>query len=103
MSLLDKLTTTHTFPDGARVSLLHKYALRYESGGRSVEVGFEQALEPAVDRLIHENSIVSWVGPAGETSVTIAERTQILARLEEYCRAKGLTYRVVRDPTPPRA
>ena len=60
-----------------------------------MDLGFEQALEPGVDRLIHEGSIRIWNGPRGDTHVTSAERSEILARVEEYCRVKGLTYRVI--------
>jgi hypothetical protein len=97
MSILDRLTTKHRFADGAKMSVLHRYALRLEIGGRVVDFGFEQALEPGVDRLIHEGSILKWVGPSGEMIVTPAERAAVVAKAEEYCRVKGLAYRVVRD------
>ena len=101
MRLLDRLTTKHKFRDGSTLSFLHKYALRYQAGDRSAAVGFEQAFEPGVDRLIHESSILTWMGPRGDMAVTPAERADILAKVEEYCRVKALTYRVVRGEASP--
>jgi hypothetical protein len=98
--MLDKLTTKHTFPDGTRISVIHRYALRYQVGERSVDIGFEQALEHGIDRLIHEASISTWSGPGGESAVTGAERAEISAKVKEYCRAKGLTFQVIRDELP---
>jgi hypothetical protein len=95
MSLFGPLTTRHVFDDGAKMSVLHRYALRLEVSGRSVDIGFEQALEPGVDRLIHEESILVWNGSEGELAVTPAEREAILEKVEEYCKAKRLTYRVI--------
>jgi hypothetical protein len=97
MRIVDRITTKHRYADGAKMSVLHRYALRYEIGDRVVDFGFEQALEPGVDRLIHESSILKWIGPSGEMIVTSFERVEVVARAEEYCRVKGLTYRVVRD------
>ncbi len=91
--MLSRLTTDHRFADGAYISLIHRYALRYQIEGRSVEVGFEAALEPGIDRLIHEETIVRWDGTQDE--VTQAERGDVIRRIEEYCRLKGLTYRIV--------
>jgi hypothetical protein len=95
MSFLDRMTTKHTFPGGEKVSLLHRFALKLEVGGRFVEVGFEQAFEPGVERLIHEDSIRVWKTPQGDVPVTAAERAVILARVIEYCKLKELTYRVI--------
>jgi hypothetical protein len=95
MSILDRMTTKHTFPDGAKVSLLHRFALKLKVGDRVVEVGFEQAFEPGVERLIHEGSIMVWKTPQGDVPITPAERSVILERLIEYCKIKELTYRVV--------
>lgn len=95
MSFLDRMTTKHTFPDGAKASLLHRYALKLQIGERFVEIGFEQAFEPGVEWLIHENTIQVWRTPQGDVPVTSAERSAILGRVVEYCRIKELTYRVV--------
>lgn len=97
MSILNKITTKHCFADGAKMTVLHRYALRFEIGDRVVDFGFEQALEPDIDRLIHERSILKWIDPSGEMIVTPVERQAVVARAEEYCRIKGLKYRVVRD------
>jgi hypothetical protein len=95
MSVFDRLTTRHTFDDGAKASVLHRYALRLEVGDRTIDIGFEQALEPGVDRLIHGGSIQAWDTPAGGLPVAANERAEILARVIHYCEVKGLTYRVV--------
>jgi hypothetical protein len=60
MTFLDHMTTKHTFSGGENVSLLHRFALELEIGERFVEVGFEQAFEHGVERLIHEGSIQVW-------------------------------------------
>src|SRR5256885_1269305 len=97
MSLLTRITTSHKFSDGAMMSVLHKYSLRYDLGERHVEIGFEQASEPGIDRLIHEGTIVEWVASNGAVAtVSAPERSEILARVAEYCRLKGLAYRVVK-------
>jgi hypothetical protein len=96
MSYLDRMTTKHTFVNGVKVSLLHRFALKLEIGQRFVEVGFEQAFEPGVERLIHEGSIRVWKTRQGDVPVTAAERSAILERVVEYCKIKELTYRVVR-------
>ncbi len=74
--------------------VLHRYALRFEIDGRSIDIGFEQALEPGVDRLIHEDSILLWNASGKETNVTSTERAAILARVEQYCAVKGFAYRI---------
>jgi hypothetical protein len=76
------------------MSVLHRYALQFALGERSINIGFEQAFEPGVDRLIHEESIVQWNEPIGE-AVTPEERIATLGRVEQYCAAKGLSYRIV--------
>ena len=91
------MTTKHTFPGGEKASLLHRFALKLEVGERFVEVGFEQAFEPGVERLIHEGSIRVWKTQQGDLSVSSAERSAILERVIEYCKIKELTYRVVRS------
>lgn len=96
MSFLDRMTTKHTFASGEKVSLLHRFALKLEIGERFVEVGFEQAFEPGVERLIHEGSIQVWKTLQGDVPVTAAERSAILERVIQYCKIKELTYRVVR-------
>ena len=63
-----------------------------------MEIGFEQALEPGVDRLIHEGTIQVWRTPQGDVPVTPAERSAIVERVIEYCKIKEMTYRVVRAP-----
>jgi hypothetical protein len=95
MSFLDRMTTKHTFPDGAKASLLHRFALKLEVGERIVEIGFEQAFEPGVERLIHQGSIQVWKTPQGDVAATAAEKAAILERVIEYCKIKELTYRVV--------
>lgn len=89
------MTTQHTFSSGEKVSLLHRFALKLEVGERFVEVDFEQALQPGVERLIHERSIQVWKTPRGDIPISAAERSAILERVIEYCRIKELTYRVV--------
>lgn len=95
MTFLDRMTTKHNFPDGAKASLLHRYALKIEIGDRAVEIGFEQALEPGIERLIHEGTISVWKTPQGDVPVTAIERATVLAKVVEYCKIKELTYRVV--------
>lgn len=95
MKLLDRFTTKHRFADGATMSVLHRYALRFERDGWSIDIGFEQALEPGVNRLVHESSIAEWNGTDGRKPVTSQERADVLARVKEYCLAKSMTYRVV--------
>lgn len=95
MSFLDRMTTKHAFPGGEKASLLHRFALKLEVGERFVEIGFEQAFEPGVERLIHEGSIRVWKTPQGDVPVSAAERSAILERVIEYCKIKELTYRVV--------
>jgi hypothetical protein len=89
------MTTKYTCLTGEKVSILHRFALKIEVGSRFVEVGFEQALEPGVERLIHEESIKTWKTPEGDVPVAASERKYIIARVQEYCEAKGLRYRVV--------
>lgn len=95
------MTTKHTFLNGDKVSLLHRFALKLEAGERFVEIGFEQAFEPGVERLIHEGSIQVWKTPQGDVPVSSAERSVILERVIEYCKIKELTYRVVRASSGP--
>jgi hypothetical protein len=96
MSFLDRITTKHTFPGGEKASLLHRSAMKLEVGARFVEVGFEQAFEPGIERLIHEDSIQAWRTAQGDVPVTPAERAYILDRVVEYCKIKNLSYRIVR-------
>lgn len=98
MAWLSRFTTRHRFPDGGEIVLLHRYALRYiANDGREFSIGFEQALEPGVDRLIHPASIEA-VGPAHSVQISEQERTELLARVLDYCSAKRFTYRVVDAP-----
>ena len=94
MSFLDRITTKHTFPGGEKASLLHRFALKLVIGERFVEIGFEQAFELGVERLIHEDSIRVWKTPQGDVPVSPAERSVILERVIEYCKIKELTCRV---------
>lgn len=87
--------TKHTFPDGSRISVMNRYVLRYEQGGRSVDVGFEIALLDGIDRLIHGESILKWNAPYADQSIDDRERRDILKKIEEYCQDKGLTSRLV--------
>lgn len=89
------MTTKHTFPTGEKISLLHRSALKLAAGERFVEIGFEQACEPGIARLIHEDSILAWKTPQGDVSVTTAEKAIILELVIEYCKIKKLTYRVL--------
>jgi hypothetical protein len=71
-----------------------RMALRYVAAdGRTLTIGFEQALEPEVDRLVHPQSIER-VGVDEATPISDEERTELLARVAEYCRAKRLRYRL---------
>lgn len=95
MGLLDRITTRHRFADGAKISLAHRYALFFEAGDRSVTIGFEQALEPGIGRLIHRQTIRTWQTPSGDILVTEVERDEIIECIKQYCDIKGFTYRVV--------
>lgn len=93
--VLEKFTTKYRFPDGVRVSVLHRYALRIEMNERQFSIGFERALEPGVGRLIHENSIEVLSAKNGVKGVASGEAAEILSRVVRYCEVKGLTYRIV--------
>jgi hypothetical protein len=95
VSIWNRITTKHLFDDGAKISLAHKYALKYEANSKTVAIGFEPALKKGVDRLIHKNSIEKWIDSDGEKFVTPAEKDDILERVQEYCNVKRLTYRIV--------
>jgi hypothetical protein len=75
--------------------VLHRYALRFERKDWVIDIGFEQALEPGVDRLIHEKSIELWRSALGQRPVTADEKAELLSLVKEYCEAKRIRYRVV--------
>ena len=95
MRIVNKITTRYSFNDGAKIILLHKYALRLEINNRTIDMGFERPLEPNIDRLIHEESLMQWITPGGILQVTPSERIEIIERIKQYCLAKGFTYRIV--------
>lgn len=96
MGLFEKITTRYRYADGARMAVLHKYAVRFEFAGRWVDFGFEQALEPGIDRLIHADSMLNWNSLDGsEVAVSAGDKADLISRAEEYCRAKGFTFRII--------
>lgn len=97
MRFLERWLTRHTFSDGWQIRSLHRYALEVIAGERRIDVGFEAAYEPGIDRLIHEHTIRVWRTRTGEVPVTATERAEVMKRLIEYCSARGMTYRVVQS------
>lgn len=93
--VLGRFTTRKRYEDGSIVKELHRYALRYERGERTVDVGFERALEPDVDRLIHLEAFRHWNPPYEKELITSEERDGIIKKIGKYCDAKGLTYRYI--------
>lgn len=95
------MTTRMVFDDGSEMELLHRYALRYRQADRTMDIGFELALEPNVDRLIHAETISRWNDPHKNEIADEAERRKILSRVEEYCRAKKFPFRTLSLPEGP--
>lgn len=93
--MLGRFTTRKNFEDGSVLKELHRYALRYESKERSIDIGFEQALEPDVDRLVHLETIHRWNSPHDQQPLTSDERKDILSKIKAYCEEKRLTYRLI--------
>jgi len=95
--ILNRFKSDMRFDDGDRLALLHRYAIRYCRDDKYVDIGFEQAIEPDIDRLIHESSISEWAKSGNIIGkVSDKERDEILDRIMKYCHDKHLTYRVVR-------
>jgi len=93
--ILNRFSTRHRFNDGSMLRTLHRYALRYEINGRKLDIGFEQALEPQIDRLIHLNTISHWNPPDDQCMLTDDEKRDVLKKISEYCKGKALTYKLV--------
>ena len=83
------------FADGSSLTEIHQYCIRYvDADGRFVDIGFEAAVEPEVDNLIHESTIERWSLPQGQL-ISPADRARIMTRLVEYCESHSLRFRVV--------
>jgi hypothetical protein len=94
MSWLSRLSTRHRFSDGGEMSPVSRMALRYiAADGRTFTIGFEQALESGIDRLVHPQSIER-VGVEQTVPISEEERTELLARVADYCHAKQLKYQL---------
>lgn len=95
MNYFQRFSTCYRFSDGCRATLLHRYAIRLEQNSWHVDIGFEQALETNIDRIIHAESIFEWSDNHGnKKTVSDEEKNDILRKLFEYCDAKALSYRV---------
>lgn len=94
-TILNKFLARQSFNDGSSLWVLHRYALRYELNGRILDIGFEQALEPSIDRLIHVNTILHWNVPNDQIMLTDEEKRDVVEKILEYCNVRALTYKLV--------
>jgi hypothetical protein len=92
-NLFGRFTTRKRFPDGSIIMEVHRYAIRYVIGDRSVDVGFEQAFEPGVDRLIHLGAVRHWNAPHDREVMAVADQNDLVQKLQSYCRDKRLRCR----------
>ena len=83
------------FPEGT-VRFGHRYALVVEIGQESFSIGFESALEPGVDRLIHPKTMER-VNHDHTTKNNLlpSEKSAVLSLVLRYCEKNKLTYRIV--------
>lgn len=83
------------FPEGT-VRFGHRYALIVEIGQETFSIGFESALEPGIDRLIHPNSMER-VNRDHTTKSDLlpSEKSAVMSLVLRYCEKNKLTYRIV--------
>lgn len=93
--ILNKFSARQSFDDGSNLFVLHRYALRYAMDGHTLDIGFEQALEPGIDRLIHVNTITHWSAPNEQVMLTDDEKRDVVEKIQEYCNVRALSYRLV--------
>lgn len=93
-SLFAKWTTKKNFNDGSSLYTIHRYALRYEKNGCFVDIGFEQALESGVDRLVHIKNIKYWDSALENELLSVMDYDEIIKKIDLYCVEKHLTYKL---------
>jgi hypothetical protein len=81
--------------DGTVVEIAHRYALRIIIEARQYSIGFEDACEPDVDRIIHKNSIERVEGACqGDFAISDEERSTLILKVVEFCAANRYSYRI---------
>jgi hypothetical protein len=84
-----------TLDDALVVEVAHRYAIRILDGDREFSIGFENACEPNLDRLIHQSTIQCVNKGKGENLVDAVEQVRLLNAVIKFCDKNKLTYRVV--------
>jgi hypothetical protein len=82
------------FDDGTVVEVAHRYALRILYNKCEYGIGFENACEKSIDRLIHKSSMKRISVEGEEVDVSEEERSILLSRVVEYCEKNKLKYRI---------
>lgn len=100
MSLIAKLKrrflSTRHFDDESRIEFLHRFALRYVEGNRSVDIGFDQRGEKylSTSRAIMAKSINNWNFPFDHDTIDIEKKKEVLSKLVTYCNEKRINYTI---------
>jgi hypothetical protein len=81
--------------DDTVIEIAHRYALRILHKECEYSIGFENACEKNIARLIHAGSIERFCAEGNNTAVSDEERSIILSKVAKYCQANALSYRVV--------
>lgn len=94
-------SSKHEFSDGTKLTFQHRYALRYFSGHKYTDIGFEDGVSQVSDRVIHEWSARDWYDKSSGARIAAVsedERREISKKVETYCLDRGWTYEIVISP-----
>jgi len=86
------VSASHSFPDGSKLSTIHRMALRYSDMELSVDIGFEPYGDGLVanKRLIPLWNIVRWNAPHSDRLISIKEKEVIIRKLKIYCDSRRI-------------
>lgn len=91
-----RFLTTRCFDDKSRIEFLHRFALRYIEGDKSVDIGFDSRGEKflSTSRAIVAGSIKKWNYPFDNEFIDKEKKKEILDKVITYCKEKRIKYTI---------
>ena len=91
--IMDCFGVNKKFPDGSYVTPLHRMALKYVDGDKSVDIGYDHI--PWSNRYeIIPDSIQCWNHPFESETISADEKEAIIKKVIEYSKSRKHIYSI---------
>ena len=85
--IINKFGVNKNFTDGSYITPLHRMALRYVEGDKSIDIGYDHIPWTNKYEIISE-SLKCWNSPYDSEGISIEKKNEILQKTIEYSKSR---------------